>query len=243
MDTVQSILSTHANLLKEKRNIIKFEKDFEGKRMLNQQIQNFYRKNFVISETALIDIVVTSCIIIEKMGKIQNCGWDIAELRSQLNTGIKYYQEGKIEHHYNSNDLLVPHKNGNSFSSFQTDLRSKYPATMKTIDGHYVRSNSEILIDNFLYVNNIVHAYERKLPVEECVYSDFYIPTNKDRSQGVYIEFWGMENVPKYDERKKQKIGIYKKYNFSLIELNETDIGNLEEVLAYKLIPFKIKIY
>ena len=48
-------------------------------------------------------------------------------------------------------------------------------------------SKAEMLIDNWLYMAEIVHAYERKLPIEEDVYCDFYIPKGK-----VYIEYWGM---------------------------------------------------
>jgi hypothetical protein len=39
-----------------------------------------------------------------------------------------------------------------------------------------VRSRGELVIDNSLYEYGLAHAYERKLPVEEDVYSDFYIP-------------------------------------------------------------------
>ena len=49
----------------------------------------------------------------------------------------------------------------------------------RSADGHFVRSKAEQLIDNWLYMAEIVHAYERKLPIEEDVYSDFYIPTGK----------------------------------------------------------------
>ena len=44
---------------------------------------------------------------------------------------------------------------------------------------------------------------------EEEVYCDFYIPTGK-----IYIEFWGLENDPKYAKRKEAKKAIYKKYDF-----------------------------
>ncbi len=46
-----------------------------------------------------------------------------------------------------------------------------------------------MLIDNWLYMfEEIVHAaMSRKLPVEEDVYCDFYIPTGK-----FYIEYWGL---------------------------------------------------
>lgn len=62
-----------------------------------------------------------------------------------------------------------------------------------------------MLIDNWLYMAGIVHAYERKLPIEEDLYCDFYLPTGK-----VYIEFWGLEDDPKYAHRKKIKQDLYK---------------------------------
>ena len=124
---------------------------------------------------------------------------------------------------------------------YHDTFREKYPASQRTLDGHYVRSKSEMLIDNFLYINGVVHAYERKLPIEEDVYCDFYIPSGNARPQ-VYIEFWGLENDPKYSERKRKKIEIYKKYEFPLIEMTEPEINNLEEVLTRKLIQHKISL-
>lgn len=101
-----------------------------------------------------------------------------------------------------------------------------------------VRSRAEVIIDNALYDYKLAHAYERKVPIEEDLYSDFFIPT-----ENVYIEFWGLENDPKYSERKKVKISIYKKYDFKLIELTDDDISNLDDHLPKKLLKFNIKIY
>ncbi|CAG35382.1 hypothetical protein [Desulfotalea psychrophila] len=64
------------------------------------------------------------------------------------------------------------------------DFREKFKVEHRATDGHFVRSKAEMLIDNWLYMAEIVHSYERKLPIEEDVYSDFYIPTGK-----VYIEY------------------------------------------------------
>lgn len=118
------------------------------------------------------------------------------------------------------------------------NFRDKFPATLRTKDGHMVRSRAEVIIDNALYEYKLVHAYERKLPVEEELYSDFFIP-----AENVYIEYWGMEADPKYAERKKTKIEIYKKYNFKLIELNDSDINNLDDHLPKKLLQYGIKVY
>ncbi len=100
-----------------------------------------------------------------------------------------------------------------------------------------------MIIDNLLYQYGIIHAYERKLPIEEDVYSDFYIPAWNGRPQWVYIEYWWLENDNKYLERKKRKIEIYNENELALIELNEWDIQNLDDVLPRKLLNFKIKVY
>ncbi len=118
------------------------------------------------------------------------------------------------------------------------NFREKFPATFRTKDGHWVRSRAEVIIDNALYDYKLAHAYERKLPIEEDLYSDFFIPT-----ENVYIEYWGMENDPKYLERKTIKLEIYKKYDFKLIELTDDDISNLDDQLPKKLLKFGIKVY
>jgi hypothetical protein len=61
----------------------------------------------------------------------------------------------------------------------ELSFREKFPATFRTSDGHYVRSRAEVIIDNFLYNYQITHAYERKVPIEEELYCDFYIPLGK----------------------------------------------------------------
>lgn len=118
------------------------------------------------------------------------------------------------------------------------NFRDRFPATFTTKDGHKVRSRAEVIIDNALYDYKLAHAYERRLPIEEDLYSDFFIP-----SENVYIEFWGMEDDPKYAERKRIKLEIYKKYDFKLIELNDSDITNLDDTLPKKLLKYGIKVY
>ncbi len=123
-------------------------------------------------------------------------------------------------------------------SAKEVGFREKFEAKHRATDGHFVRSKAEMLIDNWLYMAEIVHAYERKLPVEEDVYCDFYIPTGK-----VYIEYWGYENDPKYIKRKNIKKEIYKKYGFNLIELNDEHVQNLDDILPRLLLRHGIQAY
>jgi hypothetical protein len=122
------------------------------------------------------------------------------------------------------------------------NFRHKYQATLRTQDGHFVRSKAEVIIDNWLYISGLVHSYEKKLPIDEDVVTDFYIPSGNGRPQAVYLEYWGMENDANYLERKNKKIEIYKKYEFPLIELCEKDIENIDDVLPKKLLKFKVTV-
>ena len=127
----------------------------------------------------------------------------------------------------------------NKAPTYDTDeFRKKHEAKYRTQDGHRVRSRAEAMIDDYLYNNGVAHAYERRLPgIDDEVISDFYIPEGK-----VFIEFWGMEENEKYQERKKKKLAIYADNNFNLIELNDKDIETIDDVLPRKLKKFGIKI-
>ena len=129
-------------------------------------------------------------------------------------------------------------ENINKEDNKKEDFREKFEAKHRATDGHFTRSKAEMLIDNWLYMFEIVHAYERKLPIEENVYCDFYIPAGK-----VYIEYWGYENDEKYLERKKKKQEIYKKYNLNLIELEDADIQNLDDVLPKYPLKFGVHTF
>jgi hypothetical protein len=201
-------------------------------------------------------------LILSELGWIQKniAGWDVTKLGKSIGgkqfeadqgftyvvwpdnilqnknlTGVFKEISASIDHHrtqqtQETQTLTVKHSNDN--------FRDKFPPTLRTKDGHMVRSRAEVIIDNALYDYKLAHAYERKLPIEEELYSDFFIPT-----ENVYIEFWGMEDDPKYAERKKIKMEIYKKYDFKLIELNDSDISNLDDHLPKKLLKYGIKVY
>ncbi len=115
----------------------------------------------------------------------------------------------------------------------ETNFRSKFPATIRTEDGHVVRSKSEKIIDDWLYNHKIAHAYERKVPIEEDVFCDFFLPYDKK----VWIEFWGLDDE-RYLERKELKKKFYSQNNKILIEISEKDIERLDDILPKKLMPF-----
>jgi hypothetical protein len=126
------------------------------------------------------------------------------------------------------------HATDKSLSSF----RQKFEAKHRSLDGHYVRSKGELVIDNWLYMNGIVHAYDRQLPIEQDVLSDFYLPTGK-----VYLQYWGTDAGTISDKEREAIKAVYEKHGFPLIEVFPEQIEQLDDVLPAKLKEFGIKAY
>jgi len=195
-------------------------------------------------------------MIFSEIGWIQRYlkGWNITELGKQnggiekenTRSGIPFIEWPKSIYDSPAFKAVINEVQGNAGEETQekveksntNDFRTKFEAKHRATDGHFVRSKAEMLIDNWLYMAEIVHAYERRLPIEEEVYCDFYIPTGK-----IYIEFWGLENDAKYAQRKRVKKDIYEKYNFKLIELTDEDVFNLDDVLPKMLLKFGVQTY
>ncbi|ODS41821.1 MAG: hypothetical protein MSIBF_00130 [Candidatus Altiarchaeales archaeon IMC4] len=160
-----------------------------------------------------------------KVTKCQECGkWkkDTLPLCKDCWLKQKKDEEKKSENYQPSESELD-----------ESDFRKKFPAKLRTEDGHIVRSRAEQIIDNWLYHKGIVHAYERRVPIEEEVYCDFFIPIG----QKVWIEFWGLDEE-KYIRRKEIKKSFYKKYKKNIIELTDKDIEHLDDIMPIKLRPY-----
>lgn len=122
---------------------------------------------------------------------------------------------------------------GQKMQSFEDDYRKKYPANFHCTDGHFVRSQSEQTIDNWLYHNKIPHAYEPVVSIPEQLIPDFQIQSATGES--VFIEFWGMLDDPVYKERMLKKSQIYAKYNMPLIEVRPPDLQNFDFIFTKML--------
>lgn len=197
-----------------------------------------------------INLILSEIGFIEKYLK----GWTITVLgtknggiqKENSKNGIPYVEWDESIFTNNAFLSIIQEVKGEAGESTQkkiddsqdSNFREKFVAKHRATDGHMVRSKAEMLIDNWLYMAEIVHAYERKLPIEEEVYCDFYIPTGK-----IYIEFWGLENDPKYAKRKEIKKAIYEKYDFKLIELTDEDVFNLDDVLPKLLLKYGVQTY
>lgn len=123
-------------------------------------------------------------------------------------------------------------RSGEVHNGIEHGFRQKFPPKFFASDGHRVRSKAELLIDNWLYTRRpaIAHAYERRLPIPEEAYADFYVPLGD-----CYIEYWGLDTA-EYSERQTRKREIFRRYRFRVIELEERDLTELDDRLPVKLL-------
>jgi hypothetical protein len=73
--SISSILETYQPLVKEVEAEVQFEIDLQGKRILNKKTSRFYIKRS-LSKAEIVDIVVTSFVVIEKMSKLKRLHMD-----------------------------------------------------------------------------------------------------------------------------------------------------------------------
>lgn len=106
----------------------------------------------------------------------------------------------------------------------QKQEQDENKAKIKTAeDGHMVKSDMEVRIDDMLYNNFILHCYEKpidELPEHIRKKSDWFIPIRNKR--GIYIEYWGMD-TQEYLKAKAEKIALYKEYDIPFISIEKDD--------------------
>jgi len=81
----------------------------------------------------------------------------------------------------------------------------------KTLSGNIVASSYEVIVDNFLYLNDIKFEHENKICNEKKYRYDFKV-------NDYFIEIWGLFNKV-YVEKRNKKEQLYSLKNFKLISL------------------------
>jgi len=104
------------------------------------------------------------------------------------------------------------------------------------IDGHLLRSDAEVMIDNWLYLAGINHACRKQLPVDENSQADFFLPAGN-----LYIEFWGDDSDSGYLADKLRKKELFQHFNLNVLELQEEDLEQLDQLLPKQLLRYGIE--
>lgn len=99
---------------------------------------------------------------------------------------------------------------------FQKKYIPETATSFKCLDGHIVRSKGELIVDNFLYNNNISHEYEKTININgNSIKYDWFLPDHE-----IYIEYWGYYGKD-YMKRKEKKIKLYQKGKLNLISIED----------------------
>ncbi|MBI4160274.1 hypothetical protein HY504_03845 [Candidatus Wolfebacteria bacterium] len=91
----------------------------------------------------------------------------------------------------------------------------------KALDGHYCDSISELLIDNWLYKNKILHERDVHYPKTHHK-ADWAVSIG---SRKIFVEYFGLANdSPRYDRSIKEKKKLCHKNKISLISIYPKDL-------------------
>lgn len=108
-----------------------------------------------------------------------------------------------------------------------------------SLDGHAVNNKAERMIDNWLYVAGLVHARNRPMELTEpAPVADFYLP-----ACSLCIEYWDPEAKPAALTAKLEKLASYQRFGQNYLEVRDSDLENLDEVLARALLRAGLAVY
>ena len=124
--------------------------------------------------------------------------------------------------------------------AIQFGRREAYGQPAVTQRGEVVRSNSERVIADYFSLSGIRYVYEQpamgRWGFRRISRPDFYLP-----DYGVYVEYWGLVNLPnnfarsRYERSMRWKIAQYRRNGIRFISLYPGQISNLDPVFRSRL--------
>lgn len=109
--------------------------------------------------------------------------------------------------------------------------------SLQSIDGHQHPSRQHLQVGHWLYMAGLAHACGRRLPVDEELHADFYLP-----AQQLYIEVWGDGDASALAQRM-QRQQVYEQLGVTVIDLEAQDFQDLDESLTRKFRKLGIRVY
>lgn len=111
-------------------------------------------------------------------------------------------------------------------------------SALRAMDGHILDNHEDLLLDNWFYLMNVTHAYQRELPEIELGTCDFYLPIAH-----VYIECWHAQDSGAALSKKLERLEYYKANQLAYFEMGAEDLGTLDTVLPKRLLQHGITVY
>ena len=98
------------------------------------------------------------------------------------------------------------------------------------LDGHAVGSLLELRVCDWLYEAQLAHAHHRRLPVEERLTADFYVP-----AVGLYIECWERDVPTQVLTRRLRTREVCRELGLAYLEVAASDIERIDDLLSARL--------
>lgn len=106
-----------------------------------------------------------------------------------------------------------------------------------SLDGHQHTTPMRYQVCHWLYMAGVAHACLRRLPVEEVLYADFYLPRYQ-----IYIECWDDSEGSSLAARMQRK-DIYQTMGLAVIDVEMDHLPYLDEYLTRQLRRLGIRVY
>jgi len=99
------------------------------------------------------------------------------------------------------------------------------------------KSKGERKIAAFLDSLNIQYTYQPAVLVQDQEYQRIWYPDFGLPKYSIFIEYFGMENDPVYDERTKHKLEAYRKSEIDVISVYPSHLaGNYERYILQEIL-------
>ena len=112
-------------------------------------------------------------------------------------------------------------------------------ASPNALSGQSVKSRTELMLENWLYLANVHHACGYALVAgNEKITADFFVPELQ-----LAIDVWNPADDAAALASKLTKQEFYKKHAYDYIEIHDENINQLDEQLARQLLGFGLAVY
>ena len=126
---------------------------------------------------------------------------------------------------------------------YQTNCSHPENLQHKSLKGERLRSKSEVIIANALYMNHIPYRYECELELGEVtLYPDFTI-LHPETLEVYYWEHFGMMDYPEYSAKAIKKIAKYEENGYWFGDNFLCTFETREEPLNMRIVEKMLKHY
>lgn len=124
------------------------------------------------------------------------------------------------------------------FASPSNATAAQRQGSYRGLDGRDFACPGKRLISHWLYMAGLVHACDRRLPGEQGLHADFYLPRGQ-----VYIEYWAEAEDSSALSARLKRQAHYEAMNLRVIDLHPEDLAQLDELLPRQLGRWHVPYY